>query len=96
MSQKLENHFEMKIYRKGLLSVTNIKSDYDKIIRTILSNRGKCSIGVIITVTIMLIIGGTFPNMALSNSSSQIPSGSCEISGSSSNGSAPNLNGIHD
>ena len=87
----------MKIYREDLLSVTIIKSDCDKIIRTILSNRGKCSIGVIITVAMMLIIGGTFPNMALSNSSSQIPSGSREISGnSSSSGSAPNLNGIHD
>jgi hypothetical protein len=77
------------------LSVTIIKSDCDKLIRTILSNRGKCSISLIITAAIMLIIGGSFPNIALRKYSSQIPSSSREIPGSSGNGSASNLNGIH-
>jgi hypothetical protein len=43
----------------------------------------------------MLIIGTSFPNMALSRSPSQTPSSSGGIPGSSSRGSAPNLNGIH-
>jgi Polysaccharide deacetylase len=61
-----------------------------------MSNRGKSSISVIITVLIMLIISSSFPNMTLSKSSSQIPLGSREIHGSSSSsGSASNLNGIH-
>jgi hypothetical protein len=43
----------------------------------------------------MLVIGNSFPNMALSSSLSQTPSSSGGIPGSSSRASAPNINGIH-
>ncbi|MGB7954301.1 MAG: polysaccharide deacetylase family protein, partial [Candidatus Nitrosopolaris sp.] len=50
---------------------------------------------VVITIVMMLVIGNSFPNMALSSSLSQTPSSSGGIPGSSSRASAPNINGIH-
>ena len=87
----------MKIYR-----ATIIKSVCHRVNRTILSNLEEspyfqtfCSMSVVITIVMMLVIGNSFPNMALSTSLSQTPSSSGGIPGSSSRASAPNINGIH-
>ena len=87
----------MKIYR-----ATIIKSVCHRVNRTILSNLKEspyfqtfCSMSVVITIVMMLVIGNSFPNMALSRSLSQTPSSSGGIPGSSSRASAPNINGIH-
>lgn len=86
----------MKIYR-----ATIIKSVCHRVNRTILSNLKEspyfqtfCSMSVVITIVMTLVIGNSFPNMALS-SLSQTPSSSGGIPASSSRASAPNINGIH-